>query len=162
MDRNPLVRESDLQFLLREVFEVERLCALEPFSHLDLDTFELYISATRTLARERLYPLYREMDQAPPTFDGAHVATHPHMVTCYDQLAELGVIVASRPEEVGGAALPRGWRCFDSMTSPLTQSPMTSPSQSPAPTRHEKSDLEELARLQIKRLRASRSQSLST
>lgn len=107
MDRNPLVRESDLQFLLREVFEVERLCALEPFSHLDLDTFELYISATRTLARERLYPLYREMDQAPPTFDGAHVATHPHMVTCYDQLAELGVIVASRPEEVGGAALPQ-------------------------------------------------------
>ena len=49
MERNPLLRESDVQFLLREVFEVGRLCELERFSHLDLETFELYISAARTL-----------------------------------------------------------------------------------------------------------------
>lgn len=107
MERNPLLRESDVQFLLREVFEVGRLCELERFSHLDLETFELYISAARTLARTRLYPVYREMDEHPPLFDGARVATHSKMAACYDQLAELGVLVASRPEDVGGAALPQ-------------------------------------------------------
>lgn len=107
MDPNPLFRESDLSFMLREVFEVEQLCALKPFAHLDLETFELYIDAARTLARARLYPLYREMDQQPPAFDGARVTTHPKMAECYDQLADLGVLSATRPEEVGGASFPQ-------------------------------------------------------
>ncbi len=107
MDRNPLLRESDLAFLLRDVFEVGRLCQLERFSHLDLETFELYIEAARTLARSRLYPLYREMDQAPPRFDGARVTTHPKMAECYDQLSQLGVLSATRPEAVNGASLPQ-------------------------------------------------------
>ena len=107
MQQNPLFRDADISFLLREVFHVASLCELERFSHHDLETFELYIESARALARTRLFPLFKEMDANEPTFDGVHVRVHPRMGALYDALAELGVVSAPRPGSVGGADLPQ-------------------------------------------------------
>ena len=106
MDRHPLLRDRDVSFLTREVFDLAALCELPGYAHHDPETFDMYIDAARQLARTRLYPLFKEMDASPPTFDGTRVRVHPRMRACYDAMVELGVLTASRPEEVGGARLP--------------------------------------------------------
>ena len=104
---NPLVRDRDVEFLLYDVHAVERLCELPPFAEHGRETFELFLASAAKLARERLFPLFRAMDEQPVTLVDGRVVDHPAMGEVYDQLVELGILTAARPEEVGGASLPQ-------------------------------------------------------
>ncbi|MEZ4453069.1 MAG: acyl-CoA dehydrogenase [Nannocystaceae bacterium] len=103
---NPLVRDRDVDFLLYEVHDVARLCALPAYAHHDRETFDLYLRAAARLARERLYPAFKAMDEAPATLTEGRVQTHPAMAELWGQLVDLGLLTAARPESVGGAGLP--------------------------------------------------------
>ena len=103
---NPLVADRDIDFLLYEVVDVERLCALDAFEDHSRETFDMFLQSVRRVARQVLYPAYRPMDdEAPELVDGS-VRTHPLMQEIYPQLVGLGILTASRPPEVGGAQLP--------------------------------------------------------
>ena len=65
---NPLLRDRDVDFLLYEVLDAERLCALPTFKEHSRETFDLYLQAARRLAREALFPAYKPMDEAPARF----------------------------------------------------------------------------------------------
>ncbi|MDP6946159.1 MAG: acyl-CoA dehydrogenase family protein, partial [Myxococcota bacterium] len=88
------------------MYPVEELLALEAFSELDTELLEIYLETARRFSRERLFPAYRPMDEAPPKLVGGEVAIHPLMHELYPRLVELGTIGATRPESVGGAQLP--------------------------------------------------------
>ena len=103
---NPLVRDRNVDFLLYEIFAVEELTKLPHYADHSKDTFDMYLGAVRRYARDVLYPTYRSMDQEMPVFKDGRVITHPKFRELYAQLAEMGVITATRPSEVGGAALP--------------------------------------------------------
>jgi alkylation response protein AidB-like acyl-CoA dehydrogenase len=104
---NPLVRDRDVDFLLYEVHQVQRLCALPAFAEHERETFDLYLASAAKLARERLFPLFRAMDEQPATLVDGRVHDHPAMGEIYDQLVELGLLTAGRPEAVDGANLPQ-------------------------------------------------------
>ena len=104
---NPLVRDRDIQFLLYEVHRAERLCQLPAFAEHERETFDLFLASAAKLARERLFPLFRDMDERPARLVDGRVVDHPAMGEIYEQLVELGILTASRPESVGGASLPR-------------------------------------------------------
>jgi alkylation response protein AidB-like acyl-CoA dehydrogenase len=104
---NPLVRDRDVDFLLYEVHRAERLCQLPAFAEHERETFDLFLASAAKLARERLFPLFRDMDERPARLVEGRVVDHPAMGEVYEQLVELGILTASRPESVGGAALPR-------------------------------------------------------
>lgn len=104
---NPLVRDRDVEFLLYEVHRVERLCRLPAFAEHERETFDLFLASAAKLARERLFPLFRDMDEHPARLVDGRVVDHPAMAEIYQQLVELGILTASRPESVGGANLPR-------------------------------------------------------
>src|SRR5690606_23624867 len=103
---NPLVRDRDVEFLLYEVHRVDRLCKLAAFAEHERETFELFLQSAAKLARERLFPLLRAMDEQPATLVDGRVQDHPAMGEIYDRLVELGLLTAARPESVGGAQLP--------------------------------------------------------
>jgi butyryl-CoA dehydrogenase len=103
---NPLIDDRTVDFLLYEVFDVERLTELPAFCDHSRETFELYLGACRKLARERLFPSYRPIDEAPPRLSEGRVKVHPLLRELYPRMAELGLLNATRPASVGGQQLP--------------------------------------------------------
>ncbi|MEJ7734816.1 MAG: acyl-CoA dehydrogenase family protein [Polyangiaceae bacterium] len=103
---NPLLSDRHLEMVLHEVLRVDELLALPAFAEHSRETFDLYVSTARKLAREVLYPAYRPMDEAPPVLADGAIRVHPRMRDIYPRLVELGTIAASRPAEVGGQSVP--------------------------------------------------------
>ncbi len=106
MGENPLVNDRNVDFVLYEVLDAERLCALPAFAEHSREVFDLYLEATRKLARQHLFPTYKAMDEAPPKLVDGRIVVHPAMHDLYPRLVELGLLTATRPPEVGGAQLP--------------------------------------------------------
>ncbi|AKT38591.1 acyl-CoA dehydrogenase [Chondromyces crocatus] len=103
---NPLVDDRTVDFILFEVLDVSALLALPAFRDHTPDTLQLFLAATRRLAREVLYPAYKPMDEVAPRLVDGKVRVHPLMKDLYPRLVELGLLNATRPAEVGGQQLP--------------------------------------------------------
>lgn len=103
---NPLLGDREVDFLLYDVLRVERLLALPAFAEHDRDTFAHVIEATRRLAREALWPAYRELDLDPPRLADGKITVPRKMHELWRQMVGLGLIAAPRPLEVGGQQLP--------------------------------------------------------
>jgi len=103
---NPLVDDHDVAFLLYDVHHADLLTELPAFAEHDRETFDLFVESTRRLARDTLWPAYAPMDAAPPKFADGHVQAHPSMAALWQSMVDLGLLSATRPEAVGGLALP--------------------------------------------------------
>ena len=103
---NPLVSDRFIDFLLSDVLAVEELCKLPAFEGHGPETIGPWLAACRRLAREVLFPAYREVDAQPPRFEHGRVFVHPRLHQAWKELVALGVISASRPSSVGGQQLP--------------------------------------------------------
>lgn len=103
---NELLRDRDVDFLLYDVLDVLSLTSLPAFAEHDRETFDLFLTSARRLAREVLFPAYRPMDADPPRLVSGRVIVHDQMKALFPQLAGLGMAVAARPPEVGGQRLP--------------------------------------------------------
>jgi len=106
-DHNPLLSDRDVDFQLFEVGDARALCRLPAFAEHSPETFDLFLRSARALARGPLFAAYRAMDAEPPRFEGGRIQVHPAMRAIWAQLAELGVLGATRPYAVGGQQLPR-------------------------------------------------------
>ncbi|MBM4363887.1 MAG: acyl-CoA dehydrogenase [Deltaproteobacteria bacterium] len=103
---NPLLDDRTVDYLLYDVLDVGSLAALPYFADHSRETFAPYMDACRRLARTEMFPAYRALDEAPPRLEGGRVVTHPALGPLYARLAELGLLAATRPAEVGGQQLP--------------------------------------------------------
>src|SRR5438477_12978500 len=103
---NPLLSDRDVDFLLYEVLAAERLCALPYFAEHSRETFDLFMSSARRLARDVLLPSYRATDTEPPRLADGRVTVHPRLHEIYPKLVALGLTNATRPAAVGGQQLP--------------------------------------------------------
>src|SRR5262249_39108199 len=83
-----------------------RLTELPEFSEHSRETFDLYLNACRKLGREVLFKSYRTLDEAPPVLENGRVKVHPLLRELYPRMVELGLLNATRPEDVGGQRLP--------------------------------------------------------
>ncbi|HEY6104816.1 MAG TPA: acyl-CoA dehydrogenase [Anaeromyxobacteraceae bacterium] len=105
-DKNPLVSDRDVEFVLYQVLDAPALCRLPYFRDHSRETFDLYLRAARRLAREVLFPSYRPVDQEPPVLRDGKVTVHPLLHEIHPQIVALGHLSAPRPAEVGGQQLP--------------------------------------------------------
>jgi alkylation response protein AidB-like acyl-CoA dehydrogenase len=103
---NPLIDDGLVDFLLYSVLDAESLCELEAYRHHSKETFDLYIDSVRRFSRQDLLPTYRPMDEEPPVFRDGRIHTHPALPALYEQMIDLGVLTATRPESVGGQQMP--------------------------------------------------------
>src|SRR5580698_7013736 len=106
MSQNPLLSDRNVDFLLYEVLSTETLFRLPAFAEHSRETCSMFVQSARKLAREKLFPAYRPMDEAPPKMDGKQLRVHPKMKELFPALVALGTITATRPESVGGQSLP--------------------------------------------------------
>ncbi len=63
---NPLFDDRDVDLILNDLVGLDRLLALPAFAGHDRQTIQLFLDASRSLARERLFPAYRSIDSDPP------------------------------------------------------------------------------------------------
>ncbi|HVU03873.1 MAG TPA: acyl-CoA dehydrogenase [Polyangiaceae bacterium] len=103
---NPLLSDRTVDFLLYEVLDVTTLTRLPAFEAHSRDTFDPYLDACRKLAREKLFPAYKALDESPPRLESGRVRVHPLLRELYPKMVELGLLTATRPEAVGGQQLP--------------------------------------------------------
>ncbi len=103
---NPLLRDRFVDFLLHDVLDVTSLTRCAYFADHERETFDLYLTACRRLARTRLFPTYRPMDEAPPRLEAGRVIVHPEVKRLWRDLVELGALTATRPASVGGQQMP--------------------------------------------------------
>lgn len=101
------VNERDLRFLLYEVHGLQSLMAYPYFREHDRETCDLVLETALKLARDRLFPTFREMDQNPPRFDGGGVKVHPMVADFMEECGQGGWISATAPYDLGGQQLPR-------------------------------------------------------
>ncbi len=103
---NPLFDDREIDFLLYDVHDAEGLLALPAFGEHSRETFDLFLGEARKLARGTFWPLYRELDLRPPVFEDGGIRLHPRMKDLFARLVGLGLVTATRPQEVGGQSLP--------------------------------------------------------
>jgi alkylation response protein AidB-like acyl-CoA dehydrogenase len=106
MANNPLVSDRNVEFLLYEVFDADRLCALSAYEEHSRETFDLVLQNARKFAREVLWPTYKAIDEAPAHRVGDGIKVHPMMKDLYPKLVDQGLTAATRPYAVGGQQLP--------------------------------------------------------
>lgn len=103
---NPLIDDREVDFLLYDVLRIEGLLALPAFAEHDRATFAHVIEASRRLAREAMWPAYRELDLDPPKLADGKITVPRKMHELWRQMVGLGLIAAPRPLEVGGQQVP--------------------------------------------------------
>lgn len=104
--KNPLIDDGLVDFLLYSILDAESLCQLDAFGQHSKETFDLFIDSVRRFARQDLLPTYKPMDEQAPVFRDGRIYTHPALPELYEQMVELGVLTAPRPEAVGGQQMP--------------------------------------------------------
>src|SRR5256885_7038622 len=103
---NPLFSDREVSFQLYEVHGAADLCRLPAFADHGRETFDLFLTSAREIAREVLFRAYRPMDAEPPKLEGGRVRVHSAMKEIWPRLVELGMTNATRPAESGGQELP--------------------------------------------------------
>jgi butyryl-CoA dehydrogenase len=101
-----LVTRRDVEFLLYELLDVDRLTERQRFSEHDRATFDAVIDAAHTLAAEKFATHASKLDQNEPSFDGRRVDIIPEVKEALDAYVDAGFIGAAMDVEYGGMQLP--------------------------------------------------------
>ncbi|MEO8000751.1 MAG: acyl-CoA dehydrogenase [Arenimonas sp.] len=106
MSASPPIDQKNLQFLLHEVFPVEKLCTYPRFAEHEVATFDAVIQAAHDLALKHFQPHNRKSDNHEPEFDQGRVKIIPEVKAALDAYAEAGFPAAFADSEDGGMQLP--------------------------------------------------------
>lgn len=100
------VSRRNLDFMLYEVLDVERLSKRPHYEDHSRETYDLVLDTALKMAKDLLYPCLKEMDEKPPVLEEGRVKVHPAVKDIMKQWGEGGWIAAAMPYEVGGQQLP--------------------------------------------------------
>lgn len=95
-----------LRFILHEVLEVEKLCALPRYKDYDRSSFDILLDSTKSYADKVMYPTFREMDEDPARYEDGKIYVHPVVGQVLKDAGENGLIGALFDYEMGGMQLP--------------------------------------------------------
>lgn len=96
----------DVDFVLHEQLEIEKLSEFEEFSEFNRKTIDLIISEARNLAVKELYSCMREGDEQGCTFENGNVKVPQAFHRAYKLFREGEWIAMSDDPEYGGQGMP--------------------------------------------------------
>ncbi|WP_098956350.1 acyl-CoA dehydrogenase [Pseudonocardia sp. N23] len=105
--RSLLLSRRDLDFLLNDWLQVEKLTSRPRFAVHDRDTFAAVLDLAEEVATEHFAPHRKVSDSREPEFDGERVHLPPEVGDALRVLAGTGMIGAAMDESVGGMQLPQ-------------------------------------------------------
>lgn len=104
--QSKLLNARDLQFLLHEWLQVERLVERPRHADHSRETFDAALETAARIATEHFKPLNRLLDTDEPRFDGERVHTPAALAQALSVFNQAGLIAAGADYEQGGMQLP--------------------------------------------------------
>ena len=102
-----ILSRRDLQFLLNEWLDVQRLTEREQFREQTVDDWNDVLLLAEQVAGDQFQPHNRKADLNEPEIgDDGKVVLIPEVAEALGVLSETGLMAAAMPEDVGGMALP--------------------------------------------------------
>ena len=95
-----------LKFLLKEVYEADKLTKYEQFKEYDIESFEMLIDSTKSYSDKFLKPFYKEMDTNPAHYKNGKIIVHPSVERVMRSAGENGSIGSIFSYDDGGMQLP--------------------------------------------------------
>ena len=96
----------DLEFLLYEWLDVERLSERPRFAEHDRESYDALLGLCQELATEHFATHYRKSDTEEPVFDGEKVRLIPEIEAALQKLAKADLMGLTVDEEHGGLQVP--------------------------------------------------------
>ncbi|MGE0153746.1 MAG: acyl-CoA dehydrogenase [Reyranellaceae bacterium] len=103
---SPLVNERDLEFVLFDILQVEKLAGLKRFADHSAETMRAAIRTAHDLALEKFHPHNAKADRNEPVFDGEKVVMIPEVAEALAAYRAAGLMAAHKDYELGGMQLP--------------------------------------------------------
>ncbi len=104
--QSKLLNRRDLDFILYELLDVERLTRRPRFAEHTRETFDAALDTAARIAEEKFAPHNRKSDLNEPTFDGTRVTIIPEVGEALAAFREAGFMAAAQDFEHGGMQLP--------------------------------------------------------
>jgi butyryl-CoA dehydrogenase len=102
-----IVNRRDLEFLLYECEQIERLFQGAPYAHLDRETVDSMIDSAQAIAEEFYLPVAARIDaQAPQFVAGGDVVLPPETGRALRAYADAGLFGQTFAQNAGGLELP--------------------------------------------------------
>lgn len=98
--------EKNIRFLLHDVFDIQSITAFDRYADHTPKTIDMAVKAAFQFAKEKLFPIFGEMDRNQPQFSNGQVTVHPAVKEILREAGEGGWIAARFPYEAGGEQLP--------------------------------------------------------
>lgn len=102
----PLLSRRDLDFLLFEWLDVERLPRRERYAEHSRETFDAILDLSARLAEERFLTHYKKADREEPVLRDGAVRVIPEIREAVAAYAQAGLLAAPFDAALGGAQLP--------------------------------------------------------
>ncbi|MCZ4499154.1 MAG: acyl-CoA dehydrogenase protein [Marmoricola sp.] len=102
-----LMSRRDLEFLLYEWLDVEKLTARDRYAEHSRETFDAALGLAEDIATEHFAPHNKTADANEPTYDGERVHLIPEVAKALEVYFGSGLLAASMDEEIGGGQLPQ-------------------------------------------------------
>ncbi len=102
-----ILSRRDLDFLLYEWLDVERLTAADRYAEHSREVFDSVLDLFEEIAEEHFAPVNRLLDENEPQFDGVRVTLPPETKAALDVFVRSGLMSSGMPAEVGGGQLPQ-------------------------------------------------------
>jgi alkylation response protein AidB-like acyl-CoA dehydrogenase len=96
----------NLDFLLREVFDIEALSQYDFHQEHNWETYKMVLDACTDLATNKMRPILREMDEEAPELKDDRILVHPQMKELMQAFGEGGWINSPLSYEEGGQQMP--------------------------------------------------------
>lgn len=100
------ISDRNIKFMLYEMFDIESLLKYPFFADHSREVFDMALETAMKLARNKLKPLFTEMDRNPPEYVNGEVKVHPAMREIVREMGEGGWIASRFSYDVGGQQMP--------------------------------------------------------
>jgi alkylation response protein AidB-like acyl-CoA dehydrogenase len=96
----------DVEFVLYEQLEAEKLCKLEQYNDLNKKAFDMVVNEARNFAIKEILPTYAEGDKNPVRYENGQVIAPPSFKRPLELFVDGEWIALSEDPEIGGQGLP--------------------------------------------------------
>lgn len=103
---NKFASRKNIDFLVKEVFDIAALNRFPYFQDHNDETFKLIIDTALKISTDLMFPYFKEMDTQPPYWEDGKVYIHPAVKGFLKEMGQGGWIQADKPYDIGGQQLP--------------------------------------------------------
>lgn len=101
-----ILSRRDLDFMLYEWLDVERLTRAPRYAEHSREVFDSVLDLFEEIAEEHFAPINRLLDENEPTFDGVEVSQPAEAKAALEVFARSGLVSSGMDAEIGGGQLP--------------------------------------------------------